>query len=180
MCTSSVEIKELRYDAIPSDLLLPFHHDQQITEKWINDHGQWTLLPIHDVRTWNTEKRIWIADYLKEQIRQGGTVLGAFHGSRLVGFASIDGILMGSSASYTNLTMLFVDDDCKRMGIGTRLFHAITEFAKKQNAAKLFISAIPAKETIAFYRKMGCVDATEIIDAFVDTEEDRYLEFPLL
>ena len=33
-----------------------------------------------------------------------------------------------------------------------------------------------AIRSIAFYLKMGCVDANEIVGAFVDSEDDRYLE----
>ena len=46
-------------------------------------------------------------------------------------------------------------------------------------ADKLFISAVPSYEPVAFYFKMGCLDAEEVIDEFVDTEFDRYLEYSL-
>ena len=46
-------------------------------------------------------------------------------------------------------------------------------------ADKLFISAIPAVETIAFYFSMGCEDTMEMIPEYVDTEQDRYLEYLL-
>ena len=46
-------------------------------------------------------------------------------------------------------------------------------------ADKLFISAIPSFETIAFYFNIGCGDAKEIISEYVDTDQDRYLEFVL-
>ena len=44
--------------------------------------------------------------------------------------------------------------------------------ATKLGAEKIFISAIPSTETIAFYLKMGCVDANEIVGAFVDSEKE--------
>ena len=47
------------------------------------------------------------------------------------------------------------------------------------NADKLFISAIPSFETVSFYLSMGCKDANEIIFEYVDTDEDRYLEYSL-
>lgn len=75
--------------------------------------------------------------------------------------------------------MLFVDDRWKRNGVGRCLFCAICKHAGKMTADKLFISAIPAVETIAFYHSMGCEDAIEIIPEFVDTEQDRYLEYSL-
>lgn len=78
-----------------------------------------------------------------------------------------------------NLTMLFVDDEWKRKGIGTKLFHQMCIYAENIKADKIFISAIPSYETVAFYSVMGCSDAKEIINSFVDSENDRYLEYDL-
>ena len=64
-------------------------------------------------------------------------------------------------------------------GVGRKLFEHICVCAKGMGAEKLFISAIPSFDTIAFYFTMGCVDAREVIPEYVDTEEDRYLEFAL-
>ena len=63
--------------------------------------------------------------------------------------------------------------------IGRKLFTEICSYAKSMKADKLFISAIPAVETLAFYFSIGCKDAEEIIPEYVDTEYDRYLEFAL-
>ena len=43
----------------------------------------------------------------------------------------------------------------------------------------VFLSAVPAEETVAFYFAMGCGDAEEIVPEFVDTPDDRYLKFSL-
>ncbi len=56
------------------------------------------------------------------------------------------------------------------------LLQEAREHAIKLGVEKSFISAIPSAETIAFYLKMGCVDANEIVEAFVDSDDDRYLE----
>lgn len=52
----------------------------------------------------------------------------------------------------------------------TRLLQA-ESYANELNADKIFISAIPSKETIEFYLKVGCKDAKEVIEAFTDTEK---------
>lgn len=80
---------------------------------------------------------------------------------------------------HANLTMLFVDDKWQRKGIGRLLFHEICIYARRLGAEKLFISAIPSIETISFYHSLGCTDADEVIPEYVDTEEDRYLEYLL-
>lgn len=171
-----MEIKSLNIADISSDLLIHFSHEQMITQKWIKNDGEWKLCDTSELREWSLEKRVWITEYMCQQINRGGTVLGTFYNNILVGFCCLDGILSGKSAKYANLTMLFVDDDWKRMGVGKMLFQEVCNHAIALGAEKLFISAIPSVETIAFYFKMGCYDAKEIIEAFIDTEDDRYLE----
>jgi len=174
-----IVIKILTVDDIAPDMLLAFRHHQIITKKWTNVDNQWKLTDASDLREWNTAKRIWITAYLRQQIRRGGSVVVAFDGDTLVGFGCVDGCLEGKSSKYANLTMLFVDDDWKRQGVGKRLFERICICAQELKAEKLFISAIPSFETVAFYYAMGCVDAREIISEYIDTDQDRYLEYSL-
>lgn len=174
-----IEVKNLTTEDISSGMLLNFHHHQIITEKWVNSSGKWELVKTSDLREWNEEKRKWISEYLCRQIERGGSVVAAYAGDILAGFCCVDGCLAGKTAKYANMTMLFVDDNWKRKGVGRKLFENICIFAKRMNADKLFISAIPSADTIAFYFRIGCEDAREIISEYVDTDEDRYLEFVL-
>ena len=75
--------------------------------------------------------------------------------------------------------MLFVDDGWQGHGIGQSLFSLIQPYARQLGAQKLFISAIPSVETVDFYFHRGCWDATEIIPSYIDSTEDRYLEYDL-
>ena len=95
---------------------------------------------------------------------------------QLAGFCCVGGDLAGETASYANLLLLFVDDRFKRHGIGRLLLQEACRYAKKLGAEKLFLSAIPSEDTIAFYQNMGCVDAKGIVNPFVDDEEDRLME----
>ena len=173
------KIENISCDSISADMLLNFHHHQLINQKYVNTNGRWEIIKAHELREWNAEKRIWITKYLCEQIACGGSLAGAFFGDVLVGFCSIDGYLYGETAKYANLTMLFVDDRFKRNGVGKALFKAICKCALANGADKLFISAIPSVETVAFYLNIGCTDAKEIITNYIDTENDRYLEYKL-
>lgn len=101
---------------------------------------------------------------------------GAFDGSRLVGFAAVDSPV---AEGYASLSLLFVDDQYKRQGLGSVLFRCAAAGAKELGANRLFISSIPSKETVAFYFAMGCTDAVQCIPAFVDSETNRCLELPL-
>ena len=169
-------IKRLAISDITPRLMEDFAHSQKITKKWVKKTNIWELTDISLLREWNVEKRIWITEYMCQQINRGGVTVGAFNDNRLIGFCCVDGVISGNSAKYANLTMLFVDDNWKRNGIGKRLLQEARKHAIKIGAEKIFISAIASEETIAFYQKMGCVDATEVVEAFVDSEDDRYLE----
>lgn len=172
-------IRELTHSDLHTDLLQNFNHHQVIDRIWVKEESGWVLRDAHSIRRWDEEKRQWIPRYLLEQVNNGGGAYGAFDGDRLVGFVSVDGHLQGSDEQYANLTMLFVDDEYQRRGIGRKLFHAVVKKAGQIGAKKLFISAIPAEKTISFYMAMACRDSEEIVEDFVDTPEDRYLEYCL-
>ena len=174
--TNKFEIKKLNITDIVPNLLIGFAHSQKITQKWVRRNDIWELTDASILREWSAEKRIWIAEYMCRQIERGGITVGAFCNERLIGFCCVDGTVSGKSAKYANLTMLFVDDNWKRNGIGKSLLQEAREHATKLGAEKIFISAVPSAETIAFYLKMGCVDANEIVGDFVDSDDDRYLE----
>ena len=159
-------------------LLSSFRHRQLIRRKWVR-RADWELCGAAEVREWDREKREWIPEYLRWQLERGGSALAAYSGDELVGFCALDGCLSGETARYANLTMLFVDDGWQGQGVGKALFRLICVQARKLGAEKLFLSAIPSEETVAFYFHIGCTDAAEIIPDFTDTEEDRYLEFSL-
>lgn len=172
-------IRKLAPEDIFPEMLFDFNDHQEITRKWVRSGDGWTLADASECHKWNRDKRVWVAGYLREQIERGGATVAAFDGDTLVGFGSVDGGLDGETAKYANLTMLFVDDSRKRQGVGRAIFGALCVCAAEMGAEKLFISAIPSLETVAFYFSLGCTDAAEIISDFVDTEEDRYLEFTL-
>ena len=69
-----------------------------------------------------SKKKKWISQYLQQQIERGGFVVAAFDEDILIGFCSIDGYLLGKTAKYANMTMLFVDDRYKRKGIEKNCF----------------------------------------------------------
>lgn len=173
-------IEKLSIDDIASDLLMHFHHHQIINKKYVRQNNQWEVIECNELRQWSKEKRIWITEYLHQQIHRGGSVIAAYDTDVLVAFCSVDGYLCGKTSRYANLTMLFIDDEYKRKGIGKTLFREIGKYASKSGADRLFISAIPSIETVEFYLNMGCIEASEIIVDYIDTENDRYLEYRLL
>lgn len=172
-------IRLLKPSEISSQMLKSFQHKQVISSKYVKHGERYELMEADELREWSDEKRIRLSRYLIQQAEGGGFVAAAFRRSRLVGFASLDGMLQGTATRYVNLTMLFVDDQWKRQGIGKRLFQQMRLCAEHMGADKLFISAIPSYDTVSFYLHLGCSDAQQIIESFVDTPYDRYLEYAL-
>lgn len=169
-------IRKMALNELDFELLKEFKNGQMITSKWTKQADQWVLVACDERRAWTLDKKRWLVTYLNEFIAKNGVLLGAFDKQQLIGFACIDGNVING---YANLAMLFVDNDYQRCGIGKALFQKIIQLAKDKGASKLFISAIPSYETIAFYMNMGCQDAKMVIDSFVDTKEDRYMEYVL-
>ena len=177
--TDNITIRLLTPSDIYPEMLESFNRKQIISDKWVKNGNRYELIKTDEVRDWSSEKKIWLSQYLLQQMNSGGFAAGAFAESKFVGFSCLDGVLQGIAEKYVNLAMLFVDDDWKRKGIGKMLFTQMCLCAEQMKADKIFISAIPAYDTISFYLNLGCVDAQYVIDSFVDTENDRYLEYNL-
>lgn len=122
-------IKQLHTSDIFPGLLDTFAHSQKITKQWIKKREDWVLTDVSILREWSPEKRIWISEYMSQQINRGGITVGAFCGAQLIGFCCVDSVLSGNSAKYANLTMLFIDDAWKRNGIGKLLFQEARRYA---------------------------------------------------
>lgn len=76
----------------------------------------------------------------------------------------------GNEQEYLDLSSIHISEDMRKKGIGRMLFLAAKEWAKKQGAKKLYISAHSAVETQAFYRSMGCVEAKVYNQKHVEQE----------
>ncbi len=171
--------RKLREEDLEAGTLSQFCHEQRWDRQWVKGESTWVLESMCGCRQWNPEKRVWVSAYLKRQIQDGGSVVAAFDGQQMVGFACVEGQLKGAPVQYANLTMLFVDDRFQHRGIGKRLMEEIKKEASGRKADRLFISSIPSEDTVGFYFAVGCKDAEYIIPEFIDTEKDRPLELQL-
>lgn len=118
---------------------------------------------------------------LERIIKNDGLALGAFNPKgKLKGYIALDKTVFGRSAKYMLLDSLFVSYDVRDQGIGGELFRRISYVAKESGGEKLYICAGSAENTIAFYRRCGCVDAKEINqDLYEEDIRDLQLEFKL-
>ncbi len=157
-----------------------FIRRQEVAQCWRKRDGQWKLLPIAYVEDWDWEGRRYRAEKLLRSVQNGGAVFGAWAGADLAGFARLEGPRFGSRDQYIDLAQFHVSLPYRGRGIGKELFRMACREARLLGAEKLYISAHSARETMAAYRALGCVEAEEINWALAKKEPcDVQLEFRL-
>lgn len=142
-------------------LFSKFQRRQIVTDCWRKEHGAWVIKRAPFIDDWSEEDYRELVRCLKNTAETGGLVYGAFVNGELKGFVSVEGARIGSKLQYMDLSSIHVSQDMRGQGIGRKLFSAAKEFAKENNAKKLYISAHSAVESQAFYQAMGCVEAEE-------------------
>ena len=175
-----IKIRQLHEADCTPTLLTNFNRYQEVRRCWRRTDGEWALVDISYVEQWNDGKKQSLTASLLAHLREGGRAVGAFDADTLVGFAWVLAEPFGSRRQYVNLDMMHTSYEYRGAGIGRRVFAAICEQARELGAEKLYISAHSAEETMAFYRKIGCVDAAEINESLAAAEPfDYQLEYIL-
>ena len=97
-----------------------------------------------------------------------------------MGFAYLKTPLFGIGSRYAELSRFHVSEPWRGRGIGRALFAMACRGARELGAEKLYISAHSAREPMAAYRNLGCVEAVEINQALAEKEPcDVQMEYPL-
>ena len=165
---------------IHRELFRHFIRRQVVTKCWRRRNGTWTIQEDPFIDQWTEKDYGELISGLRETIRFGGLVYGAFDHNRLKGFVAVGSRRFGSARQYLDLIHIYVSEDKRGQGIGKALFEAAKAWAKAQGAEKLYISAHSAVESQAFYRKMGCVEAEEYSREHVEKEPyDCQMEYVL-
>lgn len=176
---------EIMYRKLESQELVPalfdrFRRFQQVKRCWRKIDGEWVLKDIAFIDDWDSASHRRVCGQISSALASGGTAWGAFCQGALKGFSSVEGKLIGSRLQYAVLAELHVSEDFRRHGLGRRLFSLAAEEARALGAEKLYISAMSAEESQAFYRSMGCVEAEEYDPWHVEKEPcDCQMEYLL-
>lgn len=172
-----VIIRTLAEEEIDRALFRSFIRRQEVDLCLRREGDGWVVRPDPFIDDWNEEEYTELICCLKNTVRTNGRVWGAFAGSALKGFASVESGFFGGDNRYMDLSCIHVSQDMRHAGIGRRLFEQAKAFAKGCGAKKLYISAHSAVESQAFYAAMGCVDAVQINREHAEKEPfDRQLE----
>lgn len=156
-----MEYREIRKEELKMELFRGFIRRQEVKRCWRREEGSWVLRDIAFVEDWDAGDHRRVLGQLSAVLEGGGTVWGAFEGDILKGFSSVSGRLIGSRRQYAVLEELHVSEDRRRRGLGRELFSLAAGSGRALGAEKLYISAMSAQESQAFYRDMGCVEALE-------------------
>ena len=174
------EFRPLTREEIAPELFRCFDRFQIVEKCWRKVEGQWVVKDVVFTERWGEEDYRFLCQCLQNTVATGGQVWGAFLEGRLKGFASVEGPLIGSQKQYADLTSIHVSADARGHGLGRQLFQRAEETGRRLGAKALYISAHSSVESQAFYKAMGCVEATEYIPAHVEQEPcDCQLECPL-
>ncbi len=177
---SMIEYRILPEQEIDRGLFHTFIRRQVVDQCFRRENGVWVVRSDPFVDDWTEEDYRTLISCLQNTVRTGGFVLGAFLDGELKGFVSVESGSFGGENRYYDLSSLHVSEDVRRKGIGKALFLAAAEWAGKQGAKKLYISAHSAIESQAFYRSMGCVEAAAYNQKHVEAEPyDCQMEYVL-
>lgn len=165
-----MKYRELKENEIDRELFAHFIRRQNVTKCWRKVDGQWCIRDAAFVDDWSEADYDFLVKCLRNTVRTGGLVLGAFYENQLKGFTSVEADPIGKNGEYRDLTSIHVSEDMRGKGIGKELFLAAKSWAKEHGGQKLYISAHSAVESQAFYRRMGCVEAQEYNTAHAEAE----------
>lgn len=175
-----IEYRILREQEIDRELFRYFIRRQVVDRCLRRESGAWVVRSDPFIDDWTEEDYGFLIDCLRNTVRTGGFVCGAFLDGKLKGFTSVESGFFGGENRYLDLSSLHVSEDMRRNGIGKALFLAAAQWAREQGAKKLYISAHSAIESQSFYRAMGCVEAAQYNQKHVAAEPyDCQMEYVL-
>lgn len=176
-----MEIRLLTQREINLALFAGFKRTQAVTVCLRKNGGVWQTVDAPFTDDWDDAAYRRLTLELRQTLRQGGGVWGAFAGNRLLGFAAIAPQRLGQNADMLALSQIHVSAHARGQGVGRQLFAVAAAFAREAGARKLYISAHSALESQAFYDALGCAEALEYDPRHVALEPcDCQLEYRLL
>jgi N-acetylglutamate synthase-like GNAT family acetyltransferase len=105
----------------------------------------------------------------KTLLDEGSIVLCAMEGEALVGFAILRPKLTDSMAQ---LAELHVSRGHRGQGVGAQLIEEVFRRAKAQGATDIYVSSIPTKNSVDFYRRRGFKLAEEVHPELFELEPE--------
>ncbi|OLF56072.1 GNAT family N-acetyltransferase [Pseudomonas chlororaphis] len=120
--------------------------------------GHLSRYPQHEVVTgWPAGEAEHDALILQQCYRRGGWLYGVFDEERPVAAAVLDcRVIHNAGLALRQLKFLHVGQAYRGRGLGQRLFGLAVEQARRMGGEGLYVSATPSRNTVDFYRGLGC------------------------
>ena len=174
------EFKEINTEDLQQDLLNKFNRYQTVKRSWVNVNGKWQLIENSFNYDWDIERKRRTVKELAEIKQSGGVIYGVFDNSDIIAFSSVGPDFSEDyMAGYIPIGFIHVSYEYRNKGIGKKLFAMMTEKAKHFEAKKIYICIMPAEESYAFYKNIGCTDAVVIHKPSAEYDYSRQMEFVL-
>ncbi len=164
------EYREIGHGELTVELFRDFHRHQEVTRCWRKENDQWVVKPIVFTEDWGQKEFEFVCWCLKVTLEEGGRVLGAFIGGKLIGLVAVAFSPLGSRGQYREMSCLYVSQELRGQGVGRALFDYAKIFVRELGGEKLYVSSHSCVETQAFYKAMGCVEAEEYSQEHVERE----------
>lgn len=148
---------------------------------YVVSHGKLLVKEVHyDMSGWPPGEPEAYQPLLEECYAHGGTFLGVFREEKLIAVSVLENRFIGPAEDTLQLKFLHVSHGERGQGLGSMLFRQTAELAHSRGASKLYISATPAKATVDFYQRRGCVLAGYVDpDLYALEPDDIHLEYSL-
>ena len=151
---------------------------EYIAEIYVFENGQLGLKPEPCLAgTFDADELEKMIEQQQMLLANGGKVIGAFDGEKLVGITSVECVRRGVHKDYCKMDILYVSHALRGKRIGRRLVQECKSVAINFGASKLYISATPTKATVDFYLSLGATLAKELDPKLFELEPlDIHLE----
>jgi len=132
-----------------------------------------------DAQGWDNGSEKTYAPILEECFDSGGYFLGAFNGSgKLCGISVLENRFNGNKR--LQLKFLHISKEARKTGLGGALFKSSVEKAREKGAEMMYISSCENKNTVEFYKHMGCFITNNIDKELYKLEPlDIHMEYKI-
>ena len=175
-----MEYRCLNTEEINTKIFSDFVRHQNVTKCYRRENSCWKVKEDPFIDDWTPDDYKKLISDLRRTANSGGFVYAALLNGNIKGFVSVESEIFDEGERYMDLSSIHVSEESRGFGIGTKLFYAAADFARKKGAKKLYISSHSALESQIFYRGLGCVDAKIPNKKHVEKEPfDCQLEYKL-
>jgi ribosomal protein S18 acetylase RimI-like enzyme len=165
---------DIRVQELPAadlDRIREIDRSENARFKYVYEAGELQPVEInHQIPRWPDAMVVEAKKMLAPKLADGGVLLGAFGGNKLVGVAVLGGEFIGARSQQLQMAFLYVSNGYRRRGVARKLMDEVCRRAREKGAEQLYISATETESAIGFYLGYGCRLAATVDPALYELE----------